>query len=177
MSAKAQFPAIKSLLLLIVALTVLSCSSVEVPPYASRLLGYPHPEGGLELDYCGVADDPQALSCFAEAVRNGRPAEIVTAHMTAAGDPVFDIVRQIGPGLVKVYEDRTQDREAAKPLRQEITCRSVAVDEDTGSIAGSGCDEGGTAWEPVVVQRSEDRYMPTDDGHSAPHPDQQNLRS
>jgi hypothetical protein len=175
--AKTQGSGIKYLLFLIVALTLLSCSSVVVPTYASRLLGYPHPESGLELAYCGLADDPEALACFAEAVRDGRPAEVVTAHMTAAGDPVFDIVRQIEPGLVKVYEDRTQDREAAKPLRQEITCRSVAVDEDTGSMAGSGCDEGGMAWEPIVVQKSEDRYMPADGGRSAPHPDQQNLRS
>jgi hypothetical protein len=130
------------------------------------------------MAYCGLADDPDARSCFSDAVAVGRAVEIVAAHLTSEGDPVFDIVRRVGPNLVKVYEDRTQDREATAPLRIEMTCHSVSVDEGSTSVVAGDCDSDQTPWEPVRLEPPRDLYMPKGDvGPAGPHPDQQNYRS
>lgn len=165
-------------LLTILVLSLMGCTSASPPGYASRLLGYPAPERGVELTYCGLAEDPDARTCFADAISGDHAVEIVAAHLTSEGDPVFDIVRRLGPGVVKVYEDRTQDRGAAPPLRIEMKCHSVSVGEESESVVVGDCESEVSSWEPMRLERSQDLYMPEGDlGSSGPSPHQQNLRS
>ena len=97
------------------------------------------PPGGFEeraqLPSCGTvtvvhtAPAGPEVDCFADAVREGRPAEVVVRMTTTEGDPVVECYRTDpeDPGI-EIWRDATQDAFGSGEW-EHARCEGAGVDQ------------------------------------------------